>query len=396
MRCVELIEASSSGVGRHVMDLSRGLLERGHEVHLVYSEVRADTVFRADLDTLGEYASFHARAIMMRHGLHGQDVLAARSLRRYCASHGPFDLVHCHSTKAGVVGRIGLAGCGVKRIYSAHMFFGMGPCRSAGARRAAALLELGLSKLCDRIIAVSREEYDHAVGLGIAPAKLCLIPNGVALGSKAARPREELRAAWGVHPEETCVGFVGRIVPQKSPDTMLRAFAELLARGTAAPVRLVMIGDGPLAEPCRRLAGQLGVAQRVVWLGEQDAKTLMHAFDMLALTSDSEGHPLVILEAMARGLPVVATRVGGVADTVRAGVNGFVVPVRDISAIAGSLRALVNDPILRENMGRASRVIAQEFSVDRMVERTLDLYHEVTGIPREARRAAELTAAAGR
>ncbi len=394
MKCIQLIEASSSGVGRHVMDLTSGLLERGHEVHLVYSEVRSDRVFCDDLRALSEYPSFRARRILMRHGLHPQDLLAARSLRHYVQSHGPFDLIHCHSTKAGLVGRIGLAGYGAARIYSPHMFFGMGQGGSAAARRAAAVLELGLSKLCDRIIAVSREEYEHAIGLGIDPAKLRLIPNGVEMESKAARPRAELRHAWGLRPGEQCIGFVGRMVPQKSPETMLRAFAELLDRGTEAPARLVMIGDGPLAGSCRRLAAQFGTEERVVWLGEQDAKTLMHGFDMLALTSDSEGHPLVILEAMARGLPVVATRVGGVADTVRAGITGFVVGVRDVASIAGALRALVNDPALRENMGRASRLVAQEFSVDRMVERTLDLYHEVTGVSREAPR--ELTAAAGR
>jgi glycosyltransferase involved in cell wall biosynthesis len=185
-------------------------------------------------------------------------------------------------------------------------------------------------------------------------------------------------------------------VPQKSPETMLRAFAEMLERGTTAPVRLVMIGDGPLAGACRRLAVQLGIEPKVVWLGERDAKTLMHAFDMLALTSDSEGHPLVVLEAMARGLPVVATRVGGVADTVRSGVEGFVVPVGDVAAIAGSLRALVNDPALRENLALASRVRSQEFSVDRMVDRTLALYNQIVAGAWDGRAALELTASSSR
>ena len=173
--------------------------------------------------------------------------------------------------------------------------------------------ELGLSKLCDSIIAVSREEYDHAVRLGVEASKLRLVPNGVYLEYAAERPRAELRRQWRLRQGEVCIGFVGRMVPQKSPETMLRAFAELCT--TEATTRLVMIGDGPLRGACHRLAVQLDIEAKIVWLGEQDAKTLMHAFDMLALTSDSEGHPLVVLEAMARGLPVVATRVGGIADT---------------------------------------------------------------------------------
>lgn len=383
VRTLQFVESTSAGVGRHVADLARGLLSRGDEVHLVYSEARSDRVFCEDLQALSEHTAFRARRILMRRGLHARDLLAARSLRHYVDSHGPFDLVHCHSTKAGLVGRLGLVGCQAKRIYTAHMFLGMAVARGLTIRRMSGALELALSKLCDRIIAVSREEYEHAIGLGIDASKLCLIPNGIALDIEPARPREILRTEWGLRDGEVCIGFVGRMVPQKSPETMLRAFAELLRLGTAAPARLVMIGDGPLAGGCRRLAGRLGIESRVVRLGQQDAKTLMHAFDMLALTSDSEGHPLVVLEAMACGLPVVATRVGGIADTVREGANGFIVPVRDAAAIADRLSVLVNDAGLRESMGRMSRILAKEFSVDRMVDRTVDLYCDVLGRPVE-------------
>jgi glycosyltransferase involved in cell wall biosynthesis len=134
----------------------------------------------------------------------------------------------------------------------------------------------------------------------------------------------------------------------------------------------------------------------VVWLGERDAKTMMHAFDALALTSDAEGHPIVVLEALARGLPIVATSVGGIADTVHHGVNGFVAPVRGVAEIAAALETLIHDRDLRERMGHASRVIAQDFSVDRMVERTLALYEQVVAGSFARRTAAELSAAASR
>ncbi len=254
--------------------------------------------------------------------------------------------------------------------------------------------ELGLSKLCDSIIAVSREEYDHAVRLGVEASKLRLVPNGVYLEYAAERPRAELRRQWRLRQGEVCIGFVGRMVPQKSPETMLRAFAELCT--TEATTRLVMIGDGPLRGACHRLAVQLDIEAKIVWLGEQDAKTLMHAFDMLALTSDSEGHPLVVLEAMARGLPVVATRVGGIADTIQEGVNGFITAPRDHPAIARALALLVDDSALRERMGRSSRILAREFSVDRMVDRTVALYEEIVHGERAARPVPELTTAAGR
>jgi glycosyltransferase involved in cell wall biosynthesis len=376
MRILQLVESAGAGVGRHVADLTDGLLGRGREVHLVYSDARSDSIFHEDLRRLGEQPGFRARRILMRRQPHAQDLLAVRVLRRYLRSHGPFDLLHCHSTKAGLIGRLGLIGDPIKRLYTPHGFFTADPSRGGIERQSGALVEAALSKLCDGVIAVSREEYRHAIELGISRAKLCLIPNGVAL-DQASHPhgRAELRKDWGVD-GEICIGFVGRLVAQKSPETMLRSFAAL-PDITRTQAKLVMIGDGPLAGACRRLAAQLGIQARVVWLGEQDAKTLMHAFDLLALTSDAEGHPIVVLEALARGLPIVATAVGGIAESVRHGVNGFVTPVRGVSEIAAALQTLVHDADLRERMGRASRVIAQDFSVDRMVERTLAFYDQV-------------------
>jgi glycosyltransferase involved in cell wall biosynthesis len=115
----------------------------------------------------------------------------------------------------------------------------------------------------------------------------------------------------------------------------------------------------------------------VDWLGERDAKTLMHAFDILALTSDSEGHSMVVLEAMARGLPIVATAVGGVSETVRHGINGFVAPVRGVREIATALETLAGDQALRSRMGRASLELVRNFSLDRMVDQTAALYAQV-------------------
>jgi glycosyltransferase involved in cell wall biosynthesis len=110
----------------------------------------------------------------------------------------------------------------------------------------------------------------------------------------------------------------------------------------------------------------------------------MQGFDIFALTSDCEGHPLVVLEAMACGLPVVATAVGGIADTVRPGANGFIAPVRGVAEIARSLEALVDNPALRARMGNASRTLSRNFSVRRMAERTLAFYEQVISAARGA------------
>jgi glycosyltransferase involved in cell wall biosynthesis len=235
-----------------------------------------------------------------------------------------------------------------------------------------------LSLLCDRLIVVSAEEHSHALELGIPAAKLSLIPNGASLDQPrlSASERDAIRSKWGLRDVEVCIGFVGRFANQKSPHTLLQAFATLLQR-TTVPVRLVMIGEGPLESSSRQLAAELDITDRITWLGARDARPLMEAFDMLALTSVSEGHPLVVLEAMARGLPIVATRVGGIAETVAHGVNGFIAPVQGVQEIATALEALVDNPELRRQMGQASLTISRNFSVDRMVDQTIALYEQV-------------------
>jgi len=377
MRILQLVEAAGAGVGRHGIDLTEGLLCKGHDVHLLYSPVRADGVFSADVLRLRSRLGLHVHEIPMRRGPSVADGFAIRELRRYLRLHGPFDLIHCHSTKAGFLGRLGLIGVPAKRLYTPHMFFTM-LSRNFVVRRLGAALECGLSNGCDGIIAVSREEYQHALDLGISSAKLSLVPNGVRLPNTdtAQIDRIAARRQCGLLDDETCIGFVGRLAPQKSPETMLRSFAAL-RHLVQQRVRLVMIGDGPLAAELRALAIDLGIEPFVTWLGQRDAKPLMCAFDIFALTSDSEGHPIVVLEAMSRGLPIVATAVGGVADTVQPGVNGFIVPVRGVREIADAIAVLVQNPDLRTRMGEASRRLVQAFSIDRMVDQTVRLYEEV-------------------
>ncbi|HXE05904.1 MAG TPA: glycosyltransferase, partial [Bryobacteraceae bacterium] len=145
------------------------------------------------------------------------------------------------------------------------------------------------------------------------------------------------------------------------------------------PARLVMIGDGPLSASLRRQAASLNLEGDVLWLGARDARPLMPGFDIFALTSKSEGHPLAVLEAMTSGLPIVATRVGGIADTVQSGVNGFIAPVGDREAIANALKNLAEDGALRTRMGQASRSLSRHFSMDRTVEQTLAFYQEIVG-----------------
>jgi hypothetical protein len=137
MKILQLLEAAATGAGRHVVDLSEGLLARGHEVHLMYSPLRSDRVFADDLHRLKDRRDFHSVAVPIEHYPGASDLRATAMMRRYLHRRGPFDLVHCHSTKAGLIGRAGLVGNSVKRLYTPHGFLSMDPAAGRGMVRIA-------------------------------------------------------------------------------------------------------------------------------------------------------------------------------------------------------------------------------------------------------------------
>ena len=373
LRILLVTEASSAGVGRHVIDLARGLGERGHEVHLVYSARRIDRPFAEGLAALPHLA---AHEVAMRRAPHPGDLGAWLRLRRALARYGPFDVVHAHSTKAGLLLRALPSLGGARVVYTPHCIYTQNPALSPATRALARWVELGLARRTDALIAVSPDEREHVLGLGLDAARVRVVPNGVGpLGGERAAARRALGFAAG----DLVIGFVGRLCAQKDPALLLEACAAL--RAGRPRLRLVVTGDGPLAGPLRRRAEELGLASAVRWTGHRPAAEVMPAFDLFALPSRYEGLPYVLLEATACGLPIVATRAGGVPWVVEEGVNGHVVAVGDRAGLAAALARLADDAQLRARMARAAAERAARFSVEEMVTRTEDLYRELADRP---------------
>src|SRR5262249_51298777 len=151
-------------------------------------------------------------------------------------------------------------------------------------------------------------------------------------------PRDEVRADLELAPDDVVVGFVGRLASQKAPDVMLDAFAAAVKK--CSKLKLVMVGDGPLGEDCRARVRQAGLQEHVQMLGDVVATNIMPAFDMFCLSSHYEAMPYVLLEALAAGLPIVATQVGGTTMCVESQGNGQIVPPGNAAALADSLAQL--------------------------------------------------------
>lgn len=183
----------------------------------------------------------------------------------------------------------------------------------------------------------------------------------------------DLRQALGLSDADLLVICVGRLVRLKNHQLLLRAFAGL---DTPQPAHLLLVGDGPLRDQLHCLATELDIAERVHFLGRRDdVPALLAASDIFALCSDTEGLSCSILEAMAAGLPVVATRVGGNSELVTDGSTGYLVEPDDVAAVQARLLALALDPARRQRFGRAAQQrIATQFSLDVMLEAYLRQY----------------------
>ena len=177
-RIVLLVESCSAGVGRHVVDLAAGLAGLGKEVHLLYSKNRMDSRFADGLTRLA-WLGIRCREVLMRHQVHPSDGTAFLSVRRYLRRYGPFDIIHCHGTKAGLIGRLAAVSMPIQSVYSPHAFVTMAPGAGRIYRFAAKCLEKVLSRLEDKIICVSEKEKMHAVGLTLPAEKLSTITNGI-------------------------------------------------------------------------------------------------------------------------------------------------------------------------------------------------------------------------
>ena len=235
----------------------------------------------------------------------------------------------------------------------------------------------------------SQAVKDYLVKKGLAPDKVHVIYNGVDPSRFEGEPVTPgvTRSEFGIPPHHSVVGLLARLEPQKDPRTFLRAAAILVKK--LPTVSCLVIGGGSLQAELEREAQALGLGDRVTFTGpRRDVARLLAACDISVLSSVKEGMSNTIMESMAAGKPMVATRVGGNAELIAEGETGFLVPPRDPAALADAVQRILEDPALAKAMGHQARVrIAQRFSVEAMVKSTERLYGEALASPRSGRAA---------
>ena len=270
---------------------------------------------------------------------------------------------------------------GARRVHGEH---GRDVFDLAGANRKYNLLRRAIRPLVHRYVPVSRDLAEWLERrIGVEPERIRQIYNGV--DPLRFSPRQGARpnlAPPGFLPDPALVvGTVGRLAGVKDQATLLDAFACATSGDAIPQARLVLVGDGPLRKDLEGRARALGIAGRVWFAGDRaDVNDLMRLFDLFALPSLGEGISNTVLEAMASGLPVIATRVGGNPELVREGSTGVLVPPGDPEALGAQIARLLADADLRRGLGRAARErIIQGFSWERCVEQYLGVYDELLG-----------------
>jgi glycosyltransferase involved in cell wall biosynthesis len=237
------------------------------------------------------------------------------------------------------------------------------------------------NRLVDRMTIVSEAAGERFIREGIVPRELLeVVPNGVDLEDFreiAAEERESVRSSIGIGKEFVWLA-VGRFQPAKDYPTMLRGFARVCERHPQTI--LLLVGRGPLEAEIETLARNLGLDGKVRFLGvRQDVPVLMGAADGYVMSSAWEGMPMVLLEAAAAGLPIVATLAGGNREVVLDEESGFLVPPRDSEALGSAMLRLMGlSPAERSSMGQRGRQrVRTEYGVKRVVDRWEELYRKV-------------------
>jgi glycosyltransferase involved in cell wall biosynthesis len=344
----------------HVRDLASALLAQGHQPLVLtggsgpYAEsLRARGIEAINVPSLG----VPVRPL--------QDLRALKEIRARLRTFRP-GVISTHSSKAGILGRVAGRTLGIPAIYTAHGWaFTPGiPPRQAMVYR---WIERLAAPLATRIITVSEFDRRLALASGFSVGRLVTVHNGM----------PDIDPALRGDPSRSPVRLVmvARFEPQKDHVTLFHALAGLMHE----PWRLDLIGDGPLQSEAKALSQRLGLAERIQFWGQRnDVDVRLSEAQVALLITNWEGFPRSILEAMRAGLPVIASAVGGTAESVRDGETGFTVPQADVEGLRRRLKQLLDNPELRATMGaNARRLYERNFTLTHTVEKTLAIYKEI-------------------
>jgi len=353
------------GAERWILAVARHL--PAAEFESVVAAVRDDPALTAPVCRRASELGIEGRVFDGRGRL---SLRAVRQIRAFIRATA-IDIVHSHGYKTDLIGLLAAAGTPCRTVTTPH-----GWSTDADWKlRIYEWLDRASFPIFDAVVPLSDKLHRGLEWVGRLRGNLHLIPNGLDLDEVAEARAASAGAYLAKGDADFVVGFVGRLIPLKAVDVLMRAFARLDRPGK----RLWIVGDGPEAEALKALASQLGVASMVRFFGyREDRLAIMGRMDVLALPSRSEGTPRCVLEAMAARVPVVTSDVEGCRILVRDGETGLLSRVDDVAALARQLERLAGDAGLRRRLAEAGYAfVEREFSARTVASRYAELYREL-------------------
>ena len=377
IRIAQVVEAAEGGCKRHVLGLLAGLDPQRFVQTAIVSPWRERDI----ADQVADATDGRVEAIRwdVRRDLHPWLDFAAYRFLRALFRERDFDVIHCHSAKAGFLGRLAGRGLRAAVLYTPHCFpfmMDVSPLR----HRLYLSMERFAGRLTDRLIAVSPSEAEIAARLHVVPeGRIVTVENGIApqaVPVDAARKRADL----GIGADQPVVLSVGALRPQKGYRYLIEAAPEVLA--THGDAVFLVAGDGELRPELERLIAQLSIGERVRLLGTRDdVPELLGVAGCFVIPSLWEGGPYALLEAMAAGVPVVGTRIPGVADWLREGETGFAADPAQPSRLAAGITAVLSGPTEARSRAAAARdMVLSRNTEDRWLREMARVYERAVTV----------------
>lgn len=347
------------GAERYVNVLSDALAEEGNKVIVISTGGAIVTqlnkkVVHKKVDTVGDSS---------KDGL----IKTARSIESICKNN-QIDLVHCNSVTAFRAAKLAKRLTKAPVIYTAH----------AVEQSKLPVIGAELDNSVDKVIAVSNFIKRHLIKTGLLSSKINLIYHGVDTNKFRERSLDfSIKASLGIKSDERIVMCVARLESEKGIDLLIKSVPVVRSRGNH--IKIVLVGGGSRRKEYEKLSNLLDVKDAVLFLGSRgNVADLLGIADVFCLPSKNEALSFAILEAMAEGKPVVATKVGGIPEVVIGGETGLLTLPGNISSLAKSINLLLEDKKLAKSFGsRAKKRVGEYFKSDRMFNETLNTFHEV-------------------
>jgi len=372
IKILYILEATSGGTQKHVIDIAKKIDKTEFQLDIIYSTDRNNNFVQ---ESKGIFNS--TIGLPIRRSASFTDISNIIKMRKIILENN-YDIVHCHSTKAGFVGRLATF---VSRhpnvIYSPHGFMFCDN-RILMKRFLYLKMEKYLGYVTQRLVAVSGSERDLALEHNIVPNKKIITlynsidPSDFDDFTYINRVPEKMKDG-----SEIILGTVGRLYYQKDPITLIKSFKIINDR--FPNTKLVMVGDGPLEQVCIKLIDKLGLKLKIDLTGYQkNSKAFYKIFDIFMLSSHYEGLPYALLEAMSMGIPSVGTNVVGIKDLILNGRTGYLAEEEDYNGLADAVINLLSNPqLLSEFSENAKNITRENFNFNNGIQEYQEFYSSV-------------------